>query len=139
MIASGSPDRHAWFVSALAVAWPTGEVAAFGIKVTLVEPSGFATDWAGPSAKRSATLPIYDHIREARVASRRHLIPGEPEATGPAILKIVDAEDPPLRVFFGSVGLPAMKTEYARRIETWEEWNAVALEAQGDWAAKQAK
>src|ERR1700676_132470 len=42
------------------------EVAGFGIKVTIVEPAGYATDWGGPSAKHAAALPIYDGIRAAR-------------------------------------------------------------------------
>jgi hypothetical protein len=54
------------------------------------------------------------------------------------MLKVVDAKEPPLRVFFGSVGLPMTRAEYARRIETWEKWNDIALESQGDLAAKKA-
>src|SRR3978361_948776 len=41
------------------------EVAAFGIKVTLIEPGGFATDWAGPSSRRSEELPAYADTRKA--------------------------------------------------------------------------
>jgi hypothetical protein len=44
-----------------------------------------------------------------------------------------------LRIFFGSSGLPMTRAEYARRIETWEKWNDVSLEAQGDLAKKQAR
>jgi NAD(P)-dependent dehydrogenase (short-subunit alcohol dehydrogenase family) len=115
------------------------EVAAFGIKVTIVEPGGYATDWSGPSAKHAKTMPIYDAIRAARASARASFVPGDPEASGPAILKVVDAEDPPLRIFLGTAGLPMTRAEYARRIETWETWNDVAVEAQGDWAAKQAQ
>jgi NAD(P)-dependent dehydrogenase (short-subunit alcohol dehydrogenase family) len=107
------------------------EVAGFGIKVTLVEPSGFATDWSGPSAKRATPLPAYDAARAAIEAFRSHNVPGDPNATGPAILKVVDAAEPPLRIFFGSVGLPMMRAEYAKRIDTWERWNHVSIEAQG--------
>jgi len=64
-------------------------------------------------------------------------IPGDPEATGSAILKVVDAKDPPLRIFFGTVGLPLTRAEYQKRLETWEKWNDVAVESQGDWPAKQ--
>lgn len=42
------------------------EVAGFGIKVTLVEPGGYSTDWVGPSAKRSAESPAYADVREAQ-------------------------------------------------------------------------
>jgi NAD(P)-dependent dehydrogenase (short-subunit alcohol dehydrogenase family) len=114
------------------------EVAGFGIKVTIVEPGGYATEWGGPSAKRAAHIPAYDGARAAIAAFRGNNVPGDPDATGPAILKVVDAKDPPLRIFFGSSGLPMTRTEYARRIETWERWNDVSLEAQGDLAKKRA-
>jgi NAD(P)-dependent dehydrogenase (short-subunit alcohol dehydrogenase family) len=115
------------------------EVAGFGIKVTIVEPGAFATEWGGPSAKRATPIAVYDDARAAIEAFRRNNVPGDPDATGPAILKVVDAEDPPLRIFFGSGGLPLTRSEYARRIETWEKWNDVSVEAQGDLAAKQAR
>jgi NAD(P)-dependent dehydrogenase (short-subunit alcohol dehydrogenase family) len=114
------------------------EVASFGVKVTIVEPGGFATDWGGPSAQRATPLPAYDGAREAIARFRTGNVPGDPDATGSAILKVVDAKEPPLRVFFGSGGLPMTRAEYARRIETWEAWNHIALEAQGDLAAKRA-
>jgi NAD(P)-dependent dehydrogenase (short-subunit alcohol dehydrogenase family) len=114
------------------------EVVGFGIKVTLVEPGGFATEWGGASAVRAKQMPAYDGARAAIAAFRSNNVPGDPDATASAILKVVDAKDPPLRIFFGSSGLPMTRAEYARRIETWEKWNDVALEAQGDWAAKQA-
>jgi NAD(P)-dependent dehydrogenase (short-subunit alcohol dehydrogenase family) len=108
------------------------EVAGFGIKVTIVEPGGFATDWGGPSAKRAAQITAYDAARAAIAGVRGKYAPGDPLATGPAILKVVDAKDAPLRIFFGSSGLPMTRAEYARRIETWEKWNDVSLEAQGN-------
>jgi NAD(P)-dependent dehydrogenase (short-subunit alcohol dehydrogenase family) len=113
------------------------EVAGFGIKVTLVEPGGYATEWGGASAKHAGQMPEYDGARAAIASFRGKNIPGDPDATGPAILKVVDARDPPLRIFFGSSGLPMTRAEYAKRIETWEKWNDVSLEAQGDLAATQ--
>jgi NAD(P)-dependent dehydrogenase (short-subunit alcohol dehydrogenase family) len=107
------------------------EVAAFGIKVTIVEPGGYATDWGGSSAKHAAAMPEYDSARTARAAVRSTGAPGDPEASGPAMLTLVDAEDPPLRIFFGSGGLRVTRAEYAQRIETWEKWNAVSVAAQG--------
>jgi len=79
-------------------------------------------------------MPAYDGARAAMVAFRSNNVPGDPDATDPGILRVVDAQAPPLRIFFGSVGLPLMRAEYASRIETWEKWNDVSLEAQGDWA-----
>jgi NAD(P)-dependent dehydrogenase (short-subunit alcohol dehydrogenase family) len=115
------------------------EVAQFGIKVTLIEPGGFATDWGGASAIRAAANPIYDSARAQIAAFRRNHVLGDPDATGPAILKVVDAEEPPLRIFFGSSGLPRTRAEYARRLEMWEKWSSVSLEAQGDLASKRAR
>jgi len=107
------------------------EVADFGIHVTIVEPSGFSTDWGGPSASHAKQLPAYDGVREKSRARRGNTVAGDPEATGAAILEIVDAAEPPLRVFFGDVGLPMIKQEYAKRIALWEEWDHVAVLAQG--------
>ena len=107
------------------------EVAGFGIHVTIVEPGGFATDWAGPSAVHSAPLAAYDDLREARARQRRSFEPGDPQATGAAILKVVDADEPPLRIFFGKAGLEMTRAEYGRRIATWEAWDSVSQEAHG--------
>ena len=112
------------------------EVAGFGIKVTIVEPGGYATDWGGASAKRATQMKIYEGAREKIAAVRSSAAPGDPNATGPAILKVVDATDPPLRIFLGSGGLPMTLAEYARRLETWQKWNDVSVEAQGSLAAK---
>ena len=108
------------------------EVAVHGIKVTIIEPAGYATDWVGPSAQRAKQIPAYDGARAAVALMRSKNPPGDPQATGPAILKVVDAQEPPLRVFFGSVGLPLTRAEYAKRLETWEKWSPVSIEAQGN-------
>jgi NAD(P)-dependent dehydrogenase (short-subunit alcohol dehydrogenase family) len=115
------------------------EVSGFGIKVTLVEPGGYATDWGGASAIRATEIPAYDGARAAITAQRSKSTPGDPEATGPAMLKLVDSQNPPLRIFFGTSGLPMTETEYAKRLEIWEQWNAVSVEAQGHYVAKQSK
>lgn len=107
------------------------EVAEFGIHVTLVEPGGFSTDWAGSSAKVSKAIEAYAPARAAMAERRSRAAAGDPEATGPAMLAIVDAAEPPLRVFFGDGGLPMTKAEYANRIATWEKWDHVSVMAQG--------
>jgi len=109
------------------------EVAGFGIHVTLVEPTGFSTDWSGPSSVQSEQNPAYAEFREQVMEMRKQRLgtPGDPEATGPAILQVVDADEPPLRVFFGVGLLDQIKGEYAKRIETWEQWDDVAVAAHG--------
>src|ERR1700728_4424436 len=79
------------------------EVKQFGIHVTLIEPGGFSTDWAGPSAKHSARLDAYAPMHEQMATLRAGRgAPGDPTASAKALMKVVDAEEPPLRVFFGS-------------------------------------
>jgi NAD(P)-dependent dehydrogenase (short-subunit alcohol dehydrogenase family) len=109
------------------------EVAGLGIKVTIVEPTGYTTDWSGPSAVHAEPLAVYGPVREqlaaafGAVRNRR----GDPQATGAAILEIVDAEKPPLRVFFGDGPLGIIRAEYARRIALWEEWAELSVRAHG--------
>jgi len=110
------------------------EVAPFGITVTLIEPGGFSTDWAGPSAKHSEPSSTYDEIRERthrERAARNTSGPGDPKASAAAVLEVVDADEPPLRVFFGAAPLSIAKADYASRIETWEKWDHVSQLAQG--------
>ena len=110
------------------------EVADFGIHVTLIEPGGFATDWAGDSARRTQPLAAYDDFRvkaEEDRRSRNSSGPGNPAASAAAVLAIVDADEPPLRVFLGAAPLGIAKADYASRIETWEQWDDVSKAAQG--------
>ena len=110
------------------------EVAAFGIHVTLVEPGAFSTDWAGPSARRSAPLPAYDDARAQMAAARavRAAAPGDPRASAAALLAVVDAPVPPLRVFFGDLPLAIATHDYEQRLATWREWEHVSRLAQGE-------
>ncbi|MFJ1895867.1 MULTISPECIES: SDR family oxidoreductase [unclassified Streptomyces] len=109
------------------------EVAPFGIKVTLIEPGGFATDWAGSSSSTSAPLPAYaDFHKEVQEQRRKRVgTPGDPTASAAAVLKIVDADEPPLRCFFGSAPLGIAKADYEQRLAVWEKWQPVAELAQG--------
>ena len=106
------------------------EVAGFGIHVTLIEPGGYSTDWRGPSAKHSQESPAYAEFREDR-DSRPAGPPGDPAATRAAILKIVDAPEPPLRIFFGKTPLGIATREYESRLALWNEWQPVSVEAYG--------
>jgi NAD(P)-dependent dehydrogenase (short-subunit alcohol dehydrogenase family) len=108
------------------------EVADFGIKVTLIEPGGYSTDWSGSSAKRARPLPAYDELRERTTAWRAQRgTPGDPVATRDAVLKVVDSENPPLRVFFGEAPLGIATADYESRLATWNEWQPVSVAAQG--------
>jgi NAD(P)-dependent dehydrogenase (short-subunit alcohol dehydrogenase family) len=108
------------------------EVKEFGINVTLVEPGGFSTDWSGPSSKRSAPNPAYNGLREREQQWRASNVPGDPIASAAAIMRVVDADPPPLRVFFGTAPLSIAESDYQCRLATWREWQPVAELAQGE-------
>jgi NAD(P)-dependent dehydrogenase (short-subunit alcohol dehydrogenase family) len=107
------------------------EVAEFGIHVTLVEPAGYSTDWSGASAKRAEPLPAYDGMRERRAEGYTRVTPGDPTATRDAILAVVDADEPPLRIFLGDGPLAIAEKDYASRLATWREWEPVSVAAHG--------
>ncbi|MFS0868838.1 SDR family NAD(P)-dependent oxidoreductase [Paenibacillus xylanilyticus] len=108
------------------------EVKSFGIKVTLLEPGAFATDFGSPlSMKTSQGLEVYAELRNqvsVRLSTEER---GDPNATAEAILQIIDAENPPLRFAVGSGVLPLVRGVYADRLATWETWEAVSNGAQG--------
>jgi NAD(P)-dependent dehydrogenase (short-subunit alcohol dehydrogenase family) len=108
------------------------EVAGFGIKVTLIEPGGYSTDWGGSSAKHATEIAAYADVR-AQAANRpsRRGTPGDPLATRQPVLTLVDSDDPPLRVFFGRAPLAIATADYESRLATWNEWQPLSLAAHG--------
>lgn len=107
------------------------EVAGFGIHVTLVEPGGYSTDWAGSSATHTQRQPQYDALRSALAEQQSGMVMGDPEAAGRAILKLVDADEPPLRVFFGVMPTQIAPHLYQQRLDTWAQWEWLSVEANG--------
>ncbi len=108
------------------------EVKPFGIKVTIIEPGGYATEFGSPeSLKIAAGLDIYADMKARLFQGLKTMERGDPKATPEAIFKIVDAENPPLRLFLGSHNLPWVRAAYAERLATWEAWESVSNSAQG--------
>jgi NAD(P)-dependent dehydrogenase (short-subunit alcohol dehydrogenase family) len=107
------------------------EVASFGIKVTLIEPGRFDTDWAGSSAVQAIPISNYDSLRDARAKRNKNMKSGDPTASSAAILKLVDAENPPLRLLLGEVATQMVPQIYEQRLKVWTEWEDVARAADG--------
>lgn len=108
------------------------EVKPFDIKVTLIEPGSYATEFGSPeSLKMASGLDIYADFKGQFVQGLRNLERGNPKATPEAIFKVVDAEQPPLRLFLGNQTLPSVRKAYDERLATWEAWAAVSNAAQG--------
>ncbi|MCW2972690.1 MAG: NADP-dependent 3-hydroxy acid dehydrogenase YdfG [Thermoleophilia bacterium] len=126
----GIYNASKWALEAMSEALAT-EVADFGIKVTLVEPALFGTDWPGSSAKRDGQMEEYQPMRDAMAARWAAGGAGDPVAAAQALLKVVDAENPPLRVLFGETATQTSKAVYAKRLAEWAEWEQLSIEAGG--------
>jgi NAD(P)-dependent dehydrogenase (short-subunit alcohol dehydrogenase family) len=126
----GAYHASKWALEAISESL-AAEVDRWGIKVTLVEPAGFDTDWARPSSRRSAPMPEYDFFREAAAARRGAQEPGDPRAAADALLDIVDAPEPPLRVLLGARAFDLVSALYQRRLATWGEHRELAMRAHG--------
>ena len=108
------------------------EVAAFGIKVTIIEPGAYATEFGSPESLRfAAGLEAYADFKHQFFTSLRGSERGDPAATPTALFAAVDAEQPPLRLFLGRHNLPEVRAAYAERLAIWEAWAPVSEAAQG--------
>jgi NAD(P)-dependent dehydrogenase (short-subunit alcohol dehydrogenase family) len=103
------------------------EVAPFGVRVTALAPGQFRTDWAGRSMDRTPrTIPDYDAVMDPIRATRQAKNgkqPGDPDKAAQALLRLVEAENPPTRLFLGedALGLVAQKLEQMKaEIAAWE-------------------
>lgn len=109
-----------------------GEVSGFGIKVTILEPGGFSTDFFGTnSLALSESIPAYDGIRKDFYEHAEGQDSGNPAATAEAILSLMDSENPPLRLLLGKATYPWVKYTYEERLKTWESWQDVSVAAHG--------
>jgi len=109
------------------------EVRGFGIKVTLLEPGAYATEFgSAASLKMVPEIEAYADLRQRVFTGLSSAQRGDPRATAEAVLAVVDAEEPPLRFAIGSWVLPRAREAYAARIAGWEAWAAVSNAAQGE-------
>jgi NAD(P)-dependent dehydrogenase (short-subunit alcohol dehydrogenase family) len=107
------------------------EVSAFGIRTTLVEPGAYATDFlSGTSLKTAEPMAIYNKVRHDLAQMLKAEMLGDPTATWPAIAKLVDSDNPPLRLILGD-NLPLVCKVYRERMNAWEAWEDVSKAAQG--------
>lgn len=103
------------------------EVADLGIKVTVIAPSGFRTNWAGSSANNTKIV-IDDyhtaHTNQNTIRNNSGNQPGDPERAAKAILKVVETENPPMRLLLGAGALKGTRNKLAEMqqdIDTWKE------------------
>jgi len=102
------------------------EVAHLGIKVTIICPSGFRTDWAGRSAKNSSKV-IEDYAPSAHqnkdtIRGYSGNQPGDPERAAKAIIKAVESKTPPLRLLLGAAALKNARLKLEQLKTDFDAW-----------------
>jgi NAD(P)-dependent dehydrogenase (short-subunit alcohol dehydrogenase family) len=109
------------------------EVAPLGIKVTIVEPSGFRTDWAGRSAAE-ATNRIPDYAPTAgknrddiRGYSGKQA--GDPARAAAAIIAAVESPNPPLRLLLGKAALRGARGKLDLLKHDFDAWEKTTVAA----------
>ena len=105
------------------------EVAAFGIKVSAVEPGAFRTDWAKRSMKESsAPLEAYAEdvgVRKQLIKDFAEHLPGDPRKVADAVLMLTTLDDPPLRLLLGHDVLKATREKLAQMTASIDAWEHV--------------
>jgi NAD(P)-dependent dehydrogenase (short-subunit alcohol dehydrogenase family) len=111
------------------------EVRPLGIKVTIIEPGGFRTDWGGSSMSTPPVGPDYEstvgemnRFRQSTVAQWA----GDPKRAAQIIVGLVDLDDPPLRLLLGGGAVESAANSSRIRAEEAERWSAVSRSADFD-------
>ncbi|GAA2846175.1 SDR family NAD(P)-dependent oxidoreductase [Streptosporangium fragile] len=116
------------------------EVAPFGVKVVIVEPGAFRTDWQGSSMEIHPVGPDYEETVGAINRYRRETDgtqPGDPARAAKIIIDVVGTDDPPRRLLLGSDAVTlARKAADVRAAET-DKWADVSRSA--DYPADEAR
>jgi len=108
------------------------EVEPFGIKVLMVEPSGFRTDWAGSSMDRAEPIGAYqqiDQIAQRRASQQEEnngSQPGNPDLAAQALLATLNRDDPPFRLLLGNIAYDVAVDRYETRLKEFRAGEQVA-------------
>jgi NAD(P)-dependent dehydrogenase (short-subunit alcohol dehydrogenase family) len=115
------------------------EIEPFGIKVTIIEPGFFRTDFLADNSLSISPASIPDYVGTAAgnmrdfAASANHAQPGDPAKFAAGIVTLVNAENPPLRMPFGSDTVAKLSEKNAFVEQELSTWRALAVST--DFAA----
>jgi NAD(P)-dependent dehydrogenase (short-subunit alcohol dehydrogenase family) len=109
------------------------EVEPHGIRVTLIEPGPFRTDFQGRSMVTvDQVLEAYTDTagaRRAQVRERHGRQPGDPDRAAAAIMKVVAMDTPPLRLLLGTTAVVNVRAKVTELLRSIDEWEAVSASA----------
>ncbi len=106
------------------------EVGPLGVKVTIVEPGGFRTDFAGSSTELREGRPEYDSTVGATVRFQRDYNgkqPGDPVKAAAVLLQIASLPAPPLRLLLGSDSYAAAERSALAQLESDRQWKSLSV------------
>ncbi len=109
------------------------ETAPLGIKVTVINPSGFRTDWAGRSANNSKI--VIDDYKDTAEANKQTIRgysgkqPGDPERAAKAIVKAVESANPPLHLLLGAAALKGARNKLEVLKKDYDAWEGTTVGA----------
>jgi NAD(P)-dependent dehydrogenase (short-subunit alcohol dehydrogenase family) len=112
------------------------EVGPFGIKVTIIEPGGFRTDFAGSSTTIREGRPEYDSTIGTVARFQRDyngVQPGDPVRAAAVIIHVASLDEPPLRLLLGSDAVHIVEQADLARIEADKKWRDLSVST--DFAA----
>ncbi|MFD5827957.1 oxidoreductase [Lentzea sp. NPDC060358] len=134
--AGGTPGMGAYQTAKFAVEGFSevlaNEVAPFGVRVVIVEPGAFRTDWQGSSMVRHETGPHYEETVGAINRFRDEtdgVQPGDPARGARVVLDVVASDDPPRRLVLGAAAVEHVLAAEAKRSAETREWAAVSASA----------
>lgn len=104
------------------------EVEPIGIRVTLIEPGTFRTDWAGRSANRSQTkITAYMETVGPRINRPSGQEPGNPAKLAEAVLQVVELPNPPLRLLLGKDAYAVTTAKLSGMLKDIENWKETTI------------
>ncbi len=106
------------------------EVGPLGIKVTIIEPGGFRTDFAGASTTIREGRPEYDATVGATARFQRDFNgkqPGDPAKAAAVIMQVANMENPPLRLLLGSDAVQRVEPNDVAKLEADRKWRHLSV------------
>lgn len=116
------------------------EMAPLGVKVTIIEPGGFRTDFAGASTELHEGRPEYASTVGASVSFQKSYNgnqPGDPRKAAAALLHVVSLPEPPLRLLLGRDSYAAAEKSGLEKLESDRTWKALSTSI--DFSVGEAK
>jgi NAD(P)-dependent dehydrogenase (short-subunit alcohol dehydrogenase family) len=106
------------------------EVAPLGIKVTIVEPGGFRTDWNAGSMDRAEAMDAYSAtvgMMRQMSAKSQGRESGDPVKLAQAMIQLVESENPPLRLVLGSDAYHVIQQKFQKQLAEMQTWETLTL------------